>query len=150
MALLIGDILAVAANQRPAAIGATLGARARTFAQLDEAANPSAQALAGLGVGAGDIVAFWAGPTLRALELMAGVARLGGVFSPLSPLLGPGEAEQVLDYLQPRLVVAAGGPLEMASRLGLDARLAAVDASGPGVDLDGLTQQSSPSAISPP
>jgi fatty-acyl-CoA synthase len=120
---LIGDVLADAAALRPGAQAATLGEQALTFTEADRAANRTAHALAGHGVGNGDIVAWWTSGDLRSLDGCIGLARLGGVFAPLSPLLSPEEAGPVLEYLAPRLVVVDGeradAGAELCRRLGL-------------------------------
>jgi acyl-CoA synthetase (AMP-forming)/AMP-acid ligase II len=114
MALLIGSILSTAARSAPRAIAATLGEEARTFADLDAAANRTAHALEGLGVARGDIVAWWTGPSLRSLEAMVATARLGAVLAPLNPALGSAEVSAVVEYLAPRLLVSDGDRAEMA------------------------------------
>jgi fatty-acyl-CoA synthase len=117
MALLIGSILSTAARSAPHAVGATLGERAVTFADLDRAANRTAHALTGLGVARGDIVAWWTGPSLRSLEAMVATARIGAVLAPLNPALGSAEVAAVVEYLAPRLLVSDGHRAETARAL---------------------------------
>jgi fatty-acyl-CoA synthase len=105
MALLIGDIITQAARMVPTAVAGSLGARSLTFAELDAMADRTANALTGLGVGRGDRVAWWSGPSLRTLSGFVACARLGAVFAPLNPAFTAAEAASVLAYLEPRLVV---------------------------------------------
>ena len=148
MGLLIGDVLASAAATRPRATAATLGAEHVTFAAADERADRTASALAGLGVGRGDVVAWWSGTSLRCLDGFIAAARLGAVFAPVSPLLGVAEGAAVIGYLRPRLLVADAPLAEQAALAAadLDLALAVVGAgrTAPGADLDRLTATAAP------
>jgi len=115
VALLIGDLLADAAAAAPAAPAATLGDRAISYAELDVMANRTANALHGLGVRAGDVVAWWTGPSLTAVAGFAATARLGAVFAPLNPAHGRSEATGILEYLHPRLLVVDPAHAELAA-----------------------------------
>ncbi|MDG6106404.1 acyl--CoA ligase [Dactylosporangium aurantiacum] len=106
MSLLIGDIVTLAALTVPRQTAATLGPDALTFAELDTAANRTANALAGHGVGAGDVVLWCAALTLRSLDVFVACARLGAVFAPLNPGLPEPERDAVRRYLDPRLVLS--------------------------------------------
>jgi fatty-acyl-CoA synthase len=147
MALLIGDIVAQARRMVPDATAGSLGPDEVSFAELDRAADRTANALAGLGVCGGDRVAWWTGPSLSTLSGFVACARLGAVFAPLNPAFSPPEAQAVLTYLRPRLTVAdpahasmVDGPLlAVAGRAGL----ATVDGRGPGHDLDALAAAAS-------
>ncbi|SNQ52254.1 hypothetical protein FRACA_980017 [Frankia canadensis] len=99
--LLLGEALAAAAADRGSHPAVTQGSACLRFDELDERANRTANALAGLGVGHGDVLAVWAPTSLRLVELFAGAARLGAVFAPLSPALSAAEAGPILDYLAP-------------------------------------------------
>jgi fatty-acyl-CoA synthase len=105
MALLIGDIVRRAARMAPRAVAASLGGERVSFGELDEAADRTANALAGLGVRRGDRVVWWSAPALRTLDGFLGCARLGAVFAPVNPALSDVEFAAVVDYLDPRLVV---------------------------------------------
>jgi fatty-acyl-CoA synthase len=103
--LLIADVIrraAAAVPQRPAA---TLGDDELTFAELDERANRTAQALAGLGVGRHDRVAWWGDTSLAAMPLFGALAKLGAVFAPVNARLGASEAAAVVAYARPKLLV---------------------------------------------
>jgi fatty-acyl-CoA synthase len=156
--LLIGDLLADAAAVRPRGLAATLAGEELTYSELDASANRWANALAGLGVGPGDRVAFWLVPSFGVLAGFGGCARLGAVFVPLSTSLGPEELAAPVAYLAPRLLVVdpsradaaaevcsglgvplavsgAGAPLS-ASVTGMDRRLKDASALPPGVPVD--------------
>jgi fatty-acyl-CoA synthase len=139
MALLIGDIVTQARRMAPTTVAGSLGPDSLTFAELDELADRTANALAGLGVGPGDRVAWWTGPTLRTLSGFVACARLGAVFAPLNPAYTKAEAQAVLEYLRPRLTVV--DPVHAASVSTVDLpALAVVDGPGPGHDLDALSR----------
>src|SRR5436190_12792910 len=75
-----------------------------TYADLDEAAAMCAQALATLGVRAGDRVAT----TFEGIHLAAllhAVPKLGAVIVPFNPGLTPPERERILADAQPRIVL---------------------------------------------
>jgi acyl-CoA synthetase (AMP-forming)/AMP-acid ligase II len=136
MGLLIGDIVTTAALTAPATLAATLGTGRLSFAELDERANRSANALAGLGVRRGDRVLWWATPTLRALEVFVGCARLGATFAPVNPHLSAVELATVSDYLRPRLLATN------LNHVTTELSVTIVDGGGcavPGADLDALT-----------
>ncbi len=103
--LLIGDIVARATRMAPKAIAASFLGTSLTFGELDDAANRTANALAGLGVGHGDRVLWWTAPGLATLAGFLGSARLGAVYAPLNPGLSPSEFEAIAGYLDPRVVV---------------------------------------------
>lgn len=128
MALLIGDIVRRAARMAPRAVAASLGGAQISFTALDEAADRTANALAGLGVRSGDRVLWWSAPALRTLDGFLGCARLGAVFAPVNPALSDVELAAVVDYLDPRLVVSD------AERAGLGAphAIAAALSGAPG------------------
>ena len=106
MSLLIGDIVTLAALTAPRQTAATLGAEAITFAELDVAANRTANALAARGIQGGDVVLWCAAPTLRVLDVFVACARLGAVFAPVNPGLPQHERDAVRGYLDPRIVLS--------------------------------------------
>jgi fatty-acyl-CoA synthase len=106
VALLVGDVLRHAARYTPRRTAATLDAGRVTFGELDEQANRAAHALAGMGVTHGDRVAWWGDTSLEALSIFFALAKLGAVFAPVNARLGADEAEAVIGYARPRLVLA--------------------------------------------
>lgn len=105
MGLLIGDVIRHGARVAPGDLAATLDDDELTFGALDEQANRVAHALAGLGVGHRDRVAWWSETTLDAMPIFAALAKLGAIFMPVNARLGASEAGEVVRYARPRLLV---------------------------------------------
>jgi fatty-acyl-CoA synthase len=105
MGLLIGDVIRHAARVAPNDLAATLGDEELTFGAIDRRANQVAHALAGLGVGHQDRVAWWSETTLEAMPIFAALAKLGAIFMPVNARLGADEAREVVSYAKPRLLV---------------------------------------------
>ncbi|HEX6394032.1 MAG TPA: class I adenylate-forming enzyme family protein, partial [Acidimicrobiales bacterium] len=139
MQLLIGDLLADAAKARPAGIAATIDDRSTTFGELDAGANRLANALRGAGVSPRDVVVWSSPPSFTLIEGFAATARLGAVFAPLNPSLKPDEVAGVIEYLDPRLVVADDAPREAARSLAV-----------PTTAVDELVGASAPSSSATP
>lgn len=76
-----------------------------TYAELDERVNRVANALAGLGVGAGDSVAWIGQNCHRVLEVLLACGRLGAFLVPANWRQCPEEMAAVLDDLSPRVVL---------------------------------------------
>lgn len=142
MSLDLGTTVAGLARVRPDALAATLGLQQVRFGELDQAGNRTARAFAALGIGTGDVVAWWGSPSLRALDGFLGAGRLGAIFAPLNPQLPANELAGVLDYVKPRLLVTDLDHLDEAEQLARERELplAVFDADGmvPGADLDAL------------
>src|SRR5450631_469101 len=105
MGLLVGNVIRHAAAVVPDRLAATMGDDDLTFAQLEERTNQVARAFAGLGVGAGDRVAWWGETGLAAMPIFGALAKLGAAFMPVNARLGVDEAEAVIGYAKPRLTV---------------------------------------------
>jgi len=137
----IGDILTDAALARPDGVAITLGDRALTFAEMDRRTDATARALASVGVGHRDVVAWWSSTSLRAVDGFFACARLGAPVAPLNPQLPEGELRPILDYLAPRLLVADVAHAAAAGRVAgqLDVPLAVTGlADEPGEDPEAL------------
>jgi acyl-CoA synthetase (AMP-forming)/AMP-acid ligase II len=135
---------------------------------VDRQANRTARTLAAAGVGDGDRVVSWTDISLRSLDTFFATARLGAAFAPLNPSLSAGEAEDVIGYLRPRLLIADVSHAEPAAAVAraLDLPLAVCGArasagggpgagssSGaalPGTDLDAATAAASGDALDGP
>ncbi|MGH8736391.1 MAG: acyl-CoA synthetase [Burkholderiales bacterium] len=74
------------------------------YAELAQRVRYAAAALAGLGVGRGDAVAYLGLNHPAALVLLFACARLGAMFAPLNWRLAPPEHARVLADFQPRVV----------------------------------------------
>jgi acyl-CoA synthetase (AMP-forming)/AMP-acid ligase II len=146
VALLIGNVLRHAARYTPRRIAATHdGGESVTFAELDERANRAGHALAAMGVGHRDRVAWWGDTSLEALTIFFALAKLGAVFAPVNARLGADEAATVVGYARPRLVLAdderagqmEGRGFELVSHAQLDRAAAGAEATDvvePGLD----------------
>lgn len=106
MALVIGNVLRHAARSTPSRTAATLDDGRVSFAELDEQTNRVGHALAAMGVGHLDRVAWWGDTSLEALPIFFALAKLGAVFAPVNARLGPAEAAVVIGYARPKLVLA--------------------------------------------
>lgn len=138
MTLTIGSIVDACGWLSPGGTAATLGSSRLTFGQLAANANRVARVLAVHAVGPGDLVAWWAGTALRTLDGFVACARLGAVFAPVNPALSAAEAGEVLEYIQPAVVVADAAHAEDAAGLcaALGVPLLIFGGPGPGTDLD--------------
>ncbi|MGH9025457.1 MAG: AMP-binding protein, partial [Acidimicrobiia bacterium] len=105
MALLVGDVFRQAADATPHRVAATVGDDRITFAELDQASNRVAHALANAGVTYGDRIAWWGDTSMTALPVFGGLAKLGAAFAPVDGRLGPAEAGVVVGCARPRLLV---------------------------------------------
>ncbi len=139
MGLLIGDIAREVAAERPRALAGTLGEEAIAFGELDLAADRLAAGLRGTGIGRGDVVVWWSGPSLDSLVVITACARVGAVFAPLSPLLGEEEVRAVVEYMRPALVIAAPETLERAVAIGAPLAVLRPPAPTGAVDLAALS-----------
>jgi fatty-acyl-CoA synthase len=111
--LLIGDVIRRAALVTPRHLAATLGDDELTFAALDEGSNRFAHALAALGVGHRDRVAWWGETSLDVMPVFGGLAKLGAVFAPVNARLGATEAGGIVGYARARLLVVDDAHAEM-------------------------------------
>jgi fatty-acyl-CoA synthase len=138
--MLVGNIVREVAAERPGALAGTLGEEAIAFGALDSAADRLAAGLRGAGIGRGDVVVWWSGPSLDSLMTMTACARVSAVFAPLSPLLGEAEVRAVIDYMRPALVVAAPETVERAVALGAPLAVLRPPAPTGAVDLAALSR----------
>ncbi|HEX5616104.1 MAG TPA: class I adenylate-forming enzyme family protein, partial [Acidimicrobiia bacterium] len=151
MDLLIGNVLANAARVAPSALAATLGDQRITFADLDDASNRMARALAAAGVGHGDRVVWWGDTTLDALPLFGGLARLGAVFAPLNAHFGPDEAVPVVEHATPRLLVTDAAHRDLGAAVaGATGVAIAQLGPGSGTDLDRKARDAAPDSVVTP
>jgi o-succinylbenzoate---CoA ligase len=92
------DWLAARAGLSPARLALAAGGEQLTFRELDRRARGVARRLAGLGIRAGDRVAFLLRSGVPTVELVHGAGRMGAVLVPLNVRLAPAElAWQVAD-----------------------------------------------------
>ncbi|HLF04238.1 MAG TPA: AMP-binding protein, partial [Dehalococcoidia bacterium] len=108
-----------------------------SFAQLQERANRLANALAGLGVAAGDRVAVMQVNCHQAIEAYFAAARLDAVYVPLNFRAKADELAQMLDIAQPAVLLVGERYLPLAPVAGQEGALPAervivLDAPGSG------------------
>lgn len=150
MNLTIGGILDSCVHLGASRVAATIGTSQYTFGELNRNASRLAHTLAKLAVGSGDIVAWLAGASLRTLDGLVAVNRLGAVIAPVNPALPPAEVGAILAYLRPRLLVTDSEHAELGEQLCADLgiALAVFGASRPpGTDLDGAMRQASDARV---
>jgi len=151
MDLLIGSIVGSITRRQSDVPAATLGAETISFGELDLSANRLAHALRDAGVERGSVVAWWSRPALDSLAGMLACARLGAVFAPLSPLVSDRDAREVLEYIEPRLLVCDGAVLEAGASLGIGA-VASIGPCNPSpaYDLESASARSSGASVDTP
>ena len=129
MKLLVGDLLADAAQVNPDGIAVTLEDDWLSYRQLELLARSFSVGLSG--VAPGERVVWWCDPDMRSPAGLAAAARRGVVFAPLNPAFSASELEVALGYLRPALVVADGAHIGVASEVVASGVLASgVAASG--------------------
>ncbi len=105
MGLLVGNVIRHAAGVVPDRLAATMADEELTFGELEERSNRVARAFAARGVGLGDRVAWWGETGLAAMPIFGALAKLGAAFMPVNARLGADEAEEVVGYAKPALIV---------------------------------------------
>lgn len=113
---LIGDIFRRAAREAPGRTAATHRGEGITFGELDARSNQVARAMQRLGVEHRDRVTWWGDTSLEAIPVFAACAKLGAAYAPVNALLGSEEAEPVVDYSRPRIVVVDDAHAARAER----------------------------------
>ncbi|APW99111.1 long-chain fatty acid--CoA ligase [Halobiforma lacisalsi AJ5] len=89
---------------RTAVIDETEG-EAYTYADLDDRANATARLLESVGVDEGERVAVVSRNRVEAFDLFFATGKLGAILAPLSYRLAPPELAELLDLVEPRLLV---------------------------------------------
>jgi len=146
MSLVIGNVLSCAAAAAPNRVAVTLGDDAMTFGAMLDRSHRLANALVGLGIGRGDRVAYWSDISLDAAPLHFAVGNTAAAFVPLNPAYSDDEARVVLEYVAPRLLVAAAAHAERAEALARDLDVPVV----PSLDDLAGAAAATPPAVPPP
>ena len=102
----IADLIRRQAAERPAAPALVLPSRPLTYGELHERSSRAANALAAMGVGPGDRVAFLDKNSPEYFDVVFGAAKLNAVPLALNWRLSPGELAHVLSDAEPAVVVA--------------------------------------------
>lgn len=105
MAQTIFSILSVAARTGPNAIAATLRDDAMTFADVLAASARAINMLDALGLKPGDRLVLQAEFELEHLSLFFATQYLGVIFAPVNPAFRAAEVQEIIDYLQPAMLV---------------------------------------------
>ncbi len=109
-----------AADLNPAQLAATLGSDRVTFGGIRDRSRRTAHALRGMGVIPGDRLAWWTDTSLRSLDLYVAAAKVGVAFCPLNPTLGAVEMGEILQYLNPRVLLSDVIHQDAAEAVGKD------------------------------
>lgn len=86
-----------------------------SFAELDRRSNRAANALASLGVGKGDRIAYLGKNSHLYFEILAGAAKLGAVMTPVNWRLARPEVAYVLNDSQAKVLFVGPGFAELVS-----------------------------------
>ena len=116
--LLIGDVFANAARAVPNRAAAVLGEESITFGEVDRRANQLVRALAGVGVRRKDAVISCCQSGLDLIPAFAAVAKMGSLFCPLNPALGPVELTAIATNVRPALLIADEVNVDQIRRMG--------------------------------
>ncbi len=103
--LTLGDVLAEHRRSRPLKLAAVCGEDRLTYPEADRRVNRLANALAGAGVGRGDLVVWLGQNCHRVLEGIWACGRIGAVFSPANWRQSPAEMVTLLDDAAPKVVL---------------------------------------------
>ena len=114
----LAEILRASADASPGAPSLIFHGRAITYADLDERADLTASALAGLGLRPGDRAALLAGNVPEFVSGFFGILRAGAIVCPLNVQLTPEELGYILADAGAKVVVSEIGtlPLVLAVR----------------------------------
>ncbi len=103
--LLLHDIVFTVAERTPNRVAVSQRGEQLTFGELADRIRHVAMVLAARGVRPGDRVAWWADTSIHAGAVYYGLACLGAVFVPMNPRFSAEEAQQILDLVEPVLVI---------------------------------------------
>jgi long-chain acyl-CoA synthetase len=113
----LGYLFDVPLRLAPGSVAVIQGNTVLTYAQLDERCSRVANALRGLGVGAGDRIALMFGNDWRFLESFLGPMRLGAVAVPLNIRMGDDALRYVVEDAEARVLIAGRDQAERARTL---------------------------------
>jgi len=113
------EIVQQQARTRPQALAFRCGDQRWTFADVEYDTNRIANALAALGITAGDRVAALTKFHVEALLLTLAAAKLGAVCMPVNWRLAPGEVRYIVDHGGAKLMMADRGFLPLVDRAGM-------------------------------
>ncbi|RGP41743.1 putative 4-coumarate--CoA ligase [Altererythrobacter insulae] len=121
----IGDIIRHHGRERGDEIAFEFEGDEMTFGDLDRGSNRCAHALASVGVGKGDRIAYLGKNSHLYFEILVGAAKLGAVMTPVNWRLARPEVAYVLNDCQAKVLFVAPGFAELVSDI--EDQLAHVD-----------------------
>jgi long-chain acyl-CoA synthetase len=145
--LRVADVIREKAATRPDAVAVRHGARALTYAELDERSNRLAHLLVRAGAGSGTRIALLDRTTPEVVELLAATSKIGAVTVPLNWRLAPPELSAIMADAGAPLLLAGPAFADVAAHVAVavpqaldvvllgddyEARLASTDAVDPG------------------
>ena len=104
----LGNLLRRAAHNSPDQLALVKGPVALTFAELERRALGFARALAGLGVGMGDVVTAQLPHWWETQIVMFGTLLAGAAYNPVVPIYREHELEFIVAQARPRVLVSPG------------------------------------------
>jgi len=113
----LGALLSAQALRRPDAPAFTFGEQRLSFAQLDQASNRMARALALRGAGQGDVVIVSMPNRPDYVVAVYALWKLGATPCPISHRLTAGEFSEIVDLARPRFIIGTGATPVARSRL---------------------------------
>ena len=145
----IGQILDFALAASPKALAVTLGDVTMTFGECNRRGNRMARALMRLGISRGDRLMYWSPISLAAIDVFVATQRLGAAFVPFKDSFLVHEANALVNYVQPKLLIADAslGDKAAAVAKATGVEMATIGGVGPGNDLDGLVNLATDSEI---
>jgi amino acid adenylation domain-containing protein len=112
MTVLLQDLVARQAQQRPRAAAVVFKDVRLTYADLEARSNRLARRLRRAGVRPGDRVCFLAPKSPLPLIWMLGILKAGAIHVPLDPASPAARRQKIVDACEPRLVLTADAPLD--------------------------------------
>lgn len=129
----VGLAVTRSARATPDAVAAFDAERTRTYAELDERTSRLANhLLAAFPGGRGERVALLCSNRMEVLDVLAGVAKAGMVYTGLNFRLGRSDLEAIMDNAEPVLVVTEGEHRELAEEVAGARGVPVVDLDDPG------------------
>jgi acyl-CoA synthetase (AMP-forming)/AMP-acid ligase II len=113
----LGDLVREHARSQPDAAAFTFEGEDLSFAAFDSGSNRAANALASLGVGKGDRIAYLGKNHPLYFEVLIAAAKLGAVMTPVNWRLAPPEIAYILNDCQAKVLFAGDGFAELIAKV---------------------------------
>lgn len=105
MAILLSDLIPLAAGKHPDRIALTFGKQQCSYAALADQVQRLAGGLVNLGIRRGERVALYLDKRFETVIAAFGIARAGAVFVPVNPLLKPEQVGHILNDCNVRALI---------------------------------------------